>query len=238
MTQCGSEDNSVGARVRRLRQQAKLTQHQLAGLAGVCRQTIMVQERNPDRCSRRIDEIARALDVSGSYLRYGALAPGQEQGYTPDPSQRPQLRWVPVYSPERGYEALRTSYASIAPESVIATPRSTPLVGVKVSGTGIQDIDNGGHGALVLFTPVAETQTPGQTPGALVVISDHETGSLLVRRAKHRTPRGDLEFVPDDPMHAKLVDGDQARLAGVIVEVRLPQPRAQNLVAQTASHVP
>ncbi len=62
---------SIGARIRKVRKERKLTQKELAGKAGVSQQLINKLESDNARATGRIVEIAAALDVRPEWLSWG-----------------------------------------------------------------------------------------------------------------------------------------------------------------------
>lgn len=64
-------EESLGERVRRLRQSRGLTQAALGKLVGMSQQTVHTIEQGDSQRPRRLPELAQALGTSVDYLAYG-----------------------------------------------------------------------------------------------------------------------------------------------------------------------
>lgn len=64
---------TIGERLRRIREERGLSQEALAARAGVTQGTVSQQEAMPTRVSKYLPELAKALGVSIDELRYGKL---------------------------------------------------------------------------------------------------------------------------------------------------------------------
>jgi transcriptional regulator with XRE-family HTH domain len=97
-------------RVRELRKKAKLSQHQLAKLAGLSQTTISDIERGRNEGSREVVALARALKVDAESLTNGRAEPQQDTRQQPLPVFTPDQRMIatvwPYLPPEKKTELL------------------------------------------------------------------------------------------------------------------------------------
>lgn len=82
----------IAARLKRLRKEKGLTQADLAELANTTQQTIQRIESRQSKGKRVVEQVAKALEVSPSWLLFG------EKKDVPSKISSPQFRQIPVLS--------------------------------------------------------------------------------------------------------------------------------------------
>ena len=63
--------NTLGARIRSLRRLRRMTQTQVAQMAGITPQAVSDLETGKTQTTGYLSELARALDTTAEFLRYG-----------------------------------------------------------------------------------------------------------------------------------------------------------------------
>lgn len=205
---------SIGERVKLKRLEIGLSQEELAVKSGTTQQSIVNVETGKTKSPRNILDLAKALNVSAEYLKYGGAASNVSYvGIRSNKGQFPLISWVSAGCWLEAVEPYRKDDIDVWPETTVDASEGSFWLRVKGDSMTSPVGFTVPEGMIILVDPAKEPMNAN-----LVVAKLENENEATFKQYMVDAGRKYLKAL--NPHHPPTIINGNCRIVGVVVDIK------------------